>query len=357
MMSFIVLSGIYFVFICLVIAALVKEKICQGKSELSATVIVCIDHDKENLPGLIEALIRLDYPETLLEILLVTESSDREIVSEIQKSTAKNKRIRPVLIYDREEGLTGRKNAITQAVGVANGEIILLTESNCRPGSQWVRRMINCFDEETGMVMGFPSIEKGSGLMHRFLEFDQLAKVAVQTAGAYWNIPPYSSARNLAFRRRLFFEVNGYESSGSITTGDDFFLTRDIWLKTKRPFRHAIHPESFVETKIKNKPRKFLVQQLKKSGQIYHLAPFYKGVGLFILMYYGAVPIAMFTLPPLIWAGSLLIKTILEWTGIMLAGKRFGFKYLAFWYPLLAPVYPLYVFTSAALINKRKKPV
>ena len=354
MMSFIVLSGIYFVFILLVIIALVRETIHPQNIELSATVIVCIDHDKENYSELLESLKRLDYPEDMLEIFLVIDSTDREIIEKIKISKVEDKRIRPIIIYDFEEGLTGRKNAITQAVGMANGEIILLTEINCRPKPQWVRRMIDCFDDSTGMVMGFSPIEKGHGIIHRFFEFDQLARVSIQTAGAYWNIPPYSSVRNLAFRRRVFFEVNGYESSGNIAMGDDFFLTRDIWLKTKRPFRQALHPESFVETKIEKIPKKFIVQQLKKSGQIRYLAPLYKGVGLFILMYYGAIPIALFTLHPFLWAGSLAMKTLLEWIGIFIAQKRFGYRYLIRWYLLFAPVYPLYIFISTTLENNKR---
>jgi|GEM_PF-2497084 len=347
MISFTVLSLIYFSLIILILIALLREKICGENTSLSATVIVCVDHDEVNLRGLLEALKNLDYPDTLLEIFLVAEISDPGIGKIIESQKKEDSRIRPVYIHEREEGLSGKKNAITQAVGIANGEIILLTEVRCRPGPNWVKRMVACFDEDTGMVMGFASIDTGTGLVQRFLEFDQIARVTVQTAGAYWDIPPYSTARNLAFRRRIFFEVNGYESSGQIATGDDFFLTRDIWLKTKRPFRQAMHPESYVMTQKGSSPWSYLKKQLKRSGKIYHLTPFYKGIGVFILLYFCSIPVAIISLPPQLWAGSLIIKTLLEWLGIIFAIKRFGYKHMALWYPLFAPVYPLYVIVSS----------
>ncbi|HDT12642.1 MAG TPA: hypothetical protein ENO01_03185 [Candidatus Marinimicrobia bacterium] len=199
------------------------------------------------------------------------------------------------------------------------------------------------------MVLGFSPIENCRGIFQRFLEFDQVARVAVQTAGAYWNIPPYSTARNLAFRRQVFFEVNGYESSGSIATGDDFFLTRDVWLKTTRSFRQALHPGSFVLTKRDNFSRKYVRQQLRRNGKIIHLAPLYRGLGFFIVLYYLAIPVSIFTLSPDIWVSSIIVKTILEWTGFILAGKRFGFVKLALWFPLMAIYYPIHVIISSII--------
>ncbi len=347
MMSFTVLSIIYFILIILVIVALIREKVCMGEPKLSATVIVCARNEENNIHGLIECLEKLEYPDGMLEIFLVDDASEdrtREIINQAAKN---NPRIRVVHIHEKEEGLSGKKNAITQAVGLADGEIILLTDADCRPGPNWVKRMVACFDDETGMVLGFSPIEKARGLFQRFLEFDHLARVAVQTAGAYWNIPPYSTARNLAFRRQVFFEVNGYESSGTIATGDDFFLTRDVWLKTRRPFRQAMHPESFVMTKRDDFSKKYVSQQLRRNGKIFHLAPLYRSLGLFVLLYYLAIPVSIFTLPPLLWGSSLIIKILLEWTGIIIAGKRFGYLKLALWFPLIAAYYPIHVLITS----------
>lgn len=349
MMSFIVLSLIYFILIILVIVALVKEKICEKESILSATVIVCARNEEHNIPGLVESLKSLNYPEGMLEIFLVDDASDDNTRDVIDACINGEQRIRAIHLNDKEESLAGKKNAITRAVGMANGEIILLTDADCRPGPNWVKHMAACFDKETGMVLGFSPIEKSRGIFQRFLEFDQLARVAVQTAGAYWNIPPYSTARNLAFRRQVFFEVNGYESSGSIATGDDFFLTRDVWLKTKRTFRQAMHPGSFVMTKRDGFSGKYVRQQLRRNGKIMHLAPLYRGLGFFVFLYYLAIPVSILTLSPAVWVTSLAVKTTLEWTGFILAGKRFGFIKLALWFPLMALYYPVHVIMSSII--------
>lgn len=347
MMSFIVLSIIYFMLIFLVILALIKEKICEREPELSATVIVCARNEEHNIPGLVESLKALRYPEGMLEIFLVDDASDDNTRSVIDKCIKGDSRIRAIHLNDKEEVLSGKKNAITRAVGMANGEIILLTDADCRPGPYWVKHMAACFEKDTGMVLGFSPIENCRGIFQRFLEFDQLARVAVQTAGAYWNIPPYSTARNLAFRRQVFYEVNGYESSGTIATGDDFFLTRDVWIKTKRTFRQAMHPESFILTKRDSFSKKYIRQQLRRNGKIMHLAPLYRGIGLFVLLYYIAIPVSIYALSPAIWITSLLVKTILEWYGFILAGKRFGYLKLSLWFPLMALYYPFHVMISS----------
>jgi poly-beta-1,6-N-acetyl-D-glucosamine synthase len=349
MMSFTVLSLIYFVLIILVIIALLCEKTCYDKPDLSATIIVCARNEEHNIPGLVESLKALKYPAGMLEIFLVDDASEDRTRELINQAAKEDPRIRPVSIHEKEDGLSGKKNAITQAVGLADGEIILLTDADCRPGPNWVKRMVACFDDETGMVLGFSPIEKARGLFQRFLEFDHLARVAVQTAGAYWNIPPYSTARNLAFRRQVFFEVNGYESSGQIATGDDFFLTRDVWLKTRRPFRQAMHPESFVLTKRDNFSKKYVRQQLRRNGKIFHLAPLYRGLGFFVVLYYMAIPLSIVTLPTILWGGSLIVKTALEWTGIIIAGKRFGYLKIARWFPLIAIYYPIHVLWSSVI--------
>ncbi|MDD5582557.1 MAG: glycosyltransferase [Candidatus Marinimicrobia bacterium] len=354
MMSFTVLSLIYFVLISLVIIALVREKSCEKEPTQSATVIVCARNEEDNIPGLVESLKALDYPEGMLEIFLVDDVSEDRTGEYIDAAQKEDPRIRAIHLHEKEEGFAGKKNAITQAVGMANGEIILLTDADCRPGPNWVKRMVACFDEDTGMVLGFSPIEKAKGLFQHFLEFDCLARVAIQAGGAFWNVPPYSTARNLAFKRRVFFEVNGYESSGKIATGDDFFLTRDVWLKTHRPFRHAMHPESFVMTKRDNFSKKYVRQQLRRNGTIFHLAPFYRVVGLFVLAYYVAIPISIFTLPTRLWAGSLVIKTILEWGGMIAAGKRFGYLNVSFLYPLFILYYPLHVFVSSVIGSLKK---
>lgn len=177
------------------------------------SVAVCTRDRAAQLPPCLEALTGIEYPDELLELLVVDnaprDASTREVV-------ARYPRIR--YVREPQRGLDRARN---RAVAASSGEIVAFTDDDVSVDPLWVRALAAAFEEEphamcvTGLVvpdeLDTPAqilFERYGGFsrgVNRFVFFaDDRSRVAARYGGA----GRFGTGANMAFRRR-FFDVHG----------------------------------------------------------------------------------------------------------------------------------------------------
>ena len=223
--------------------AKVKRPADFSSGTKSVTVIIPFRNEAANLPGLIQDIIALDIKDIEIEVILVNDHSDDDW-NRVKEISSEYSRIK---FIDQKAGAEGKKKAIELGVSLAKGELILITDADCHLNSGWVRSLVSRFDEKTGFVAGTVRYRSGNSFFERFqaLEFGGLWLAGAGLAGA--GSPVICSAASMAFRKNLFFKVDGFRDNIQFASGDDEFLMRAIH-RLGYKVRFVLEKESAVET-------------------------------------------------------------------------------------------------------------
>jgi cellulose synthase/poly-beta-1,6-N-acetylglucosamine synthase-like glycosyltransferase len=119
-----------------------------------------------------------------------------------------------------------KKSALAQGIEASSGEILLFTDADCRPPIEWVRSMAAHFGPEVGLVAGYARPAPLSGFAAKLLAVDNLAVGALGAGSFAMGRPLSCTGRNLAYRRRVYEEVGGFERIGHLVAGDDVYFMR-----------------------------------------------------------------------------------------------------------------------------------
>lgn len=189
----------------------------------TVTVIVAARNEEENILRCLIALDRQIFPDSKLEIILVDDhstDSTGKIIDEFISGKEKFKKI----FTNREIGnLKGKTNALANAIEIAKGEVILTTDADCEPVPDWIYTTASYFEKEVGMVNGFTTQEAKStfGGMQA-LDFIYLLTVASGTINLGY--PISCIGNNMAFRKKAYLDVGGYENLPFSVTEDSQLL-------------------------------------------------------------------------------------------------------------------------------------
>jgi biofilm PGA synthesis N-glycosyltransferase PgaC len=358
-MIFVVVSfGIYFLLLVLLIAGWQRaEKQPAPETGTLAnkkiTVIVPFRNEAENLAGVIGDLQRQKYPPTLYEVVLCNDHSTDESASLAESAISRTPNFR--VIHSRGDG---KKQALAYAIESASGEIVATTDADCRLPENWTAAIAGAFaDPSVNMVFGAVSIAPENTFFSTLqaLEFSSLIGSGAATAS--YGFPTLSNGANLAFRRSVFFDVEGYKGNSDILSGDDEFLMRKI----HRRFPGSVHflnaAEALVFTRPQDSLRTFFSQRLRWAAKWrYNPSPGTVALALFIWTFQSTVAL-LFVIVPVVRRdvrtilSLLAVKFLLEYIFLSRTTKflRVRWNWIAFL--ALQVLYPFYVLTVGLASN------
>jgi len=126
--------------------------------------------------------------------------------------------------------MSPKKNALNRGISIAKGEILLFTDADCVPQSNWITEMVRSFSSDVGLVGGYVATQ-GEKFAHLLSELDRLSLACVAAGTIGLGFPMTCSAGNLAYRKSVFVDVGGYSRIAKFVSGDDdlfLHLVRDL---------------------------------------------------------------------------------------------------------------------------------
>lgn len=303
------------------------------------SVIVAARNEAMNLPALLNALVTQTHYH--LEIIIVSDRSTDETPTVV--SFFNDARIRFVEIRETPHRLSPKKHALATGIRVAKGEILFLTDADCRPLPTWILDTLKCFDARTAVVIGYSPFRKK--LNEKFIELFQryeCFRTAMLSAGAVGRNAPYmATGRNLAYRKEVFESAGGFDAIKHILSGDDDLLLQRIARKTKMKIKYFISPTAKVETDAKPNLKQYLNQKARHYSASFH----YPIASLFFLATYHFVNFVMIFLLPVQWlVGGLTLRQAMALFG----EEEFRWKTL-----YLEPIYAVYSLISPILAFRK----
>lgn len=301
------------------------------------SILVALRDEEQTLKPCVESLLQLDYPKESFEILLINDrSSDRtpELIEELQK---KSDQIKTLHIKSGIPGLSGKANAIAQGMENCSGELILVTDGDCRVPPSWAKEHAAYYQQNVGMVGGFTLLDEkndGAALFGKIQSLDWAYLLSVGTGFMGFGIPLSVLGNNFSFRREAYEEVGGYRNMG-FTIIEDFALMKTLVKKTSWKVLYPIDSKMLVYSHPMSTIIKFYRQRKRWSAGGKEVGFYGKFLMLISVMVHLLIPISFFIfnfqLSFLALLGVLLADFSLLFRTIGLVRRRDLLKYFLLW--------------------------
>lgn len=205
--------------------ALRRPSPARGSATPFVSVVVAARNEAERIPPLLADLAAQSY--VYFEAVIVDDRSTDETAALVEEAAARHPgRFRLIRQTGVPAGLSPKKLALERGVEASRGEILLLTDADCRVPPSWVEGMVRAFEPDVAMVLGCSeyAADPRSTLFERCQAFDFLTLTTAMVASAKLGLPLGASGQNLAYRRDAFDRVGGYSSGLDRVAGDDMLM-------------------------------------------------------------------------------------------------------------------------------------
>ena len=333
-------------FMVFMISGLFKHTDLEIKSSENlpnVSVVVAARNEEVHLPHLISDLISQEYPLDKLEVIIVNDRSNDDTEAILDDASDNYAFIKVITIDQVSKDMTPKKNALTKGIEAAFGEIIVLTDADCRVGKLWVSSMAYSVMSKESISIGFSEINpQHESFFHRYQKIDFLSIIIANAGFSGWGLFWSGTGQNLAFFKRDFEKIGGFEKVKDRISGDDMYLVQSI-SKLKPAILH-IDPNSFVKTSAMKSVNDFFNQRIRWSSNAKLTLgnePLFFGF-LFTTMIFNLLIIGSLLIGDA-WIGLMAIKVVFEGLAVFLGSKLFNRTMDFPAYCLWAILQPLYI--------------
>lgn len=345
-----VLTVSYASVILILFRGLFLNKSGKNTDDFYISIVVAARNEEKHIGKCIKALVNQSYPENLYEIIIVDDRSTDSTAEIVQKVNRQNHMLRLIQVKELPKNISPKKHALEIGIKAAKGEIILTTDADCVPAFDWIKTMVSYFEADVGLVAGFSPLEaKGrQSVISKLLILDSISLAALSASSFAWGKPLTVSGRNLAYRKKVFEEVDGFKKIRHHISGDDDLFLHQIAEETRWNFRYALDPSAIVKTLIPDNFKQFANQRIRHAskGRFYStwLKLFLAGIYFFNLLLILLLPISIFVQKVFIlWFGAIMLKSISEFLFLFRFAAIFNYKKVFFVFPLAVLLHPFYV--------------
>ena len=202
-----------------------------------------------DLDGQVQSDKTLYNPEQM-EVIVVDDCSQDNTRAIVNLYDAKNYSLE-LLDLDLPHGFVGshKKMALSQAIEIAKGEIIVTTDGDCRAGPHWISTVLSFIKNNNAVFVSAPVVYKRSKYLFKQLQAIEFASL-IGAGGACLQarLPNMCSGANLAFTKKAYEEVGGYQDNLHIPSGDDEFLLQKISKRFPGKAHYLKSKEAIVQT-------------------------------------------------------------------------------------------------------------
>lgn len=212
------------------------------------SVIVAGRNEENNIAACIDSLSKINYPKDKLQIMLVNDKSTDNTLNIMQEATAGMTQFDVMSSRDIiHNNLRGKANAIDSAIEICKGEIIMMTDADCKVQPSWVLNTVKYFSEEVSMVCGFTLINSSNSLFAKLQCLDWIYLLTLASSSCGLDRIMSCIGNNLAFTKKAYDHVGGYKAIGFSVTEDLALMRKINEIKGSR-IVYPVRYESLVMT-------------------------------------------------------------------------------------------------------------
>ncbi len=326
------------------------------------TVIIPARNEEANISHCLNSVLNQTYTASPYEVIVIDDFST-DSTAAIVKSYGE--KIKLISLKDQIDSPINsyKKKAIEIAITQSTGDIIVITDADCIVPATWLQNIALCFSDKdqtdpTVFVVAPVAFSVENKFIHIFQSLDFMTLQGITGASVYKKIHSMCNGANLAYSKKVFYEVNGFEGIDHIASGDDMLLMHKIFKRYPNGIKFLKSPQAIVSTKPMDTLKAFFHQRIRWASK----ADKYDDKRIFIvlmLVYFFNVLLLILPLQCLLhnyqlsilnyqfslfsfWIVLLICKTIIELFFLYPVATFFNQLKLLWWFPVAQPFHILY---------------
>lgn len=237
------------------------------------TVVVPVRNEEKNILNLLGNLRDQQYNKDLFEVIVVDDHSTDNTLKLINGFSMSNLRV--IALKDdpalADASRTNKKIGIEKAVHAANGTLIMTTDADCHPGSNWIKTTVAYYEEhQPVMIAGMVSYFHDTSFLGKFQTLDFLSLVGIAAASIQNGFYNLCNGANLAYTKAAFLEVDGFRQIDHIPSGDDMMLMHKMAKKFGDKIAYLKNKDSIVYTSTEKDFVTFWNQRVRWTSKSTH---------------------------------------------------------------------------------------
>lgn len=221
-----IISALYLIYILAFTFGLynLKEKFFtfNNKNNVKASVLIAARNEEKNIGNLLKSLYNQTFSKELFEVIIIDDHSEDETISVVENFLKEHKDINLKFFKAEKEG---KKYAISQALHLAENELILVTDADCFLKETWIESIVNFYKEENcKMILAPVLLSPAETFFEKIQVLEHLSLIGSTAGSAAIGFPVMCNGANMAYERLAALEVEKQRKDFNIPSGDDMFL-------------------------------------------------------------------------------------------------------------------------------------
>jgi cellulose synthase/poly-beta-1,6-N-acetylglucosamine synthase-like glycosyltransferase len=221
-----IISALYLIYILAFTFGLynLKEKFFtfNNKNNVKASVSIAARNEEKNIGNLLKSLYNQTFSKELFEVIIIDDHSEDETISIVENFLKEHKDINLKFFKAEKEG---KKHAISQALHLAENELILVTDADCFLKETWIESIVNFYKEENcKMILAPVLLSPAETFFEKIQVLEHLSLIGSTAGSAAIGFPVMCNGANMAYERLVALEVEKQRKDFNIPSGDDMFL-------------------------------------------------------------------------------------------------------------------------------------
>jgi len=328
------------------------------------TVVIPARNEEKNIGHCIESILLQTYPIQLFEVIIVDDNSIDSTSAIVNSFTQKNISLIKLSDFAGNENLNSyKKKAIETAISLAKGNLIVTTDADCIVPPEWLKTIASYY-ENTGSVFiaapvvyadVLPDDSEFKKFFKIFQSLDFMALQGITGASVYKKIHNMCNGANLAYEKKTFYEVNGFEGIDNIASGDDMLLMHKIQKKYPDKIRYLKSTNVIVQTQQSETIKEFINQRIRWASKADRYPDIKITTVLFLVYFLNAwiffIAVYSFFFSRSFYLFLLLftVKTTVELFFLFPVAKFFGKQKLLWWFIPSQPFHIIYTLIAGWL--------
>jgi len=316
------------------------------------SVVIPARNESANIGNCLESLSRQTYPADCFEIIVVDDHSTDETWNIINGISYAGLKIVPIRLKGEEADMKTRaykKLALENGIHAANGSLIVTTDADCSFPPAWLETIASYYAFTNAKFIAAPvKINTDKSFLSTFQTLDFITLQGITGASVFKKIHSMCNGANLAYEKKVFFEVGGFRDIDHIPSGDDMLLMHKVYKKYPNDVLFLKSRDATVTTMPEKRWRGFINQRIRWASK----ADSYDDKRIFYVLILVLLLNFLFLcmLVAGLWSHTflfifillLLLKTIVEYPFVRKTAIFFNQQRLMIYFPLFQPLHILY---------------
>ncbi len=233
------------------------------------SIIIPARNEADNIGPLLDSILSQTYWRDLFEVIVVDDHSTDETAAIVNRYEGVK------LVQLKEDRINSyKKKAIETGIAAAQNEWIVCTDADCVVTPDWLQVLASFIMDNKPVFVAapvsfIPAASKGKkeSVLYIFQALDFLTLQGITGASVAGKKHNMCNGANLAYKREVFYEVDGFKGIDNIASGDDMLLMHKIWKKYPGQVGYLKSKAAIVETEAAPTWKAFFNQRIRWASK------------------------------------------------------------------------------------------